>query len=334
MEAPALCVVLPGDQLLQRRWSSEVPRYGFDSVLLVDHAVPDDTSTPWPSLKVDHVAAVALVEALQNRLRPPGTVMLIGGSGALDRFNWLDLVPRLSSRETCGAVVAFGSDEPDRPVAALIKAASVGLLEPFEPLAALARHTDTLAVRYEVSKLSSCDVKPAVFFDRDGVINADLGYVGDRSRFVFLPDAIAGVKAANDRGALAFLVTNQSGVARGYYTEQDVAALHRHMAEEMRRQGAHFDGIRMCPHLADGTVTAYRIACLCRKPEPGMLLDLLKQWPVDRTRSIMIGDKASDMQAARAAGLTGVLYEGGPLADLVIASLTKDLRSSERSEGS
>ena len=164
-------------------------------------------------------------------------------------------------------------------------------------------------------------LRPAVFFDRDGVINVDHGYVGEASRFAFLPGSIAGVRAANAAGALAFLVTNQSGVARGLYTESDVAALHRHMAEAMAREGAHLDDIRYCPHLPQAPVVAYRLDCACRKPKPGMILDLMARWPVDRARSVMIGDKPSDMEAARAAGIRGVLYAAGNLADVVTAAL-------------
>lgn len=164
-------------------------------------------------------------------------------------------------------------------------------------------------------------LRPAVFFDRDGVINRDDGYVGDPSRFVFLPGAIAGVRAANLRGALAFLVTNQSGVARGRYAERDVVHLHAWMADEMAREGAHFDDIRYCPHLPSGAVEAYRRDCDCRKPRPGMILDLMARWPVDPRRSVLIGDRPSDLAAARAAGIQGRLYGGGPLADDVAAGL-------------
>ncbi|RYC29130.1 HAD family hydrolase [Lichenibacterium minor] len=164
-------------------------------------------------------------------------------------------------------------------------------------------------------------LRPAVFFDRDGVINADLGYVGDAARFALLPGAAAGVRAAAEAGALCFLVTNQSGVARGFYTEADVDALHRHMAAELARAGARFDDIRYCPHLPEAPLAAYRRDCGCRKPKPGMILDLMAGWPVDPARSAMIGDRTSDMEAARAAGIRGLLYEGGALADAVRAAL-------------
>ncbi|MGI3903297.1 MAG: D-glycero-alpha-D-manno-heptose-1,7-bisphosphate 7-phosphatase [Janthinobacterium lividum] len=169
--------------------------------------------------------------------------------------------------------------------------------------------------------MSGGSPRPAIFFDRDGVINVDHGYVGEVTRFDLLPTAAAGVRAANTAGALAFLVTNQSGVARGLYTEADVVALHRHMADGLTREGAHFDEILYCPHLPDAAVTAYRLDCSCRKPKPGMILDLMARWPVDRRRSAMIGDKPSDMEAARAAGIRGILYQGGKLIDSVTQAL-------------
>ena len=329
MTAPSVCVVLNGADPSASTTLDDVQRYGFDEAILVDAARPDRSR---PGLKVAALSSVRLITELLVRLDHPGdTAMLVTAGRGLERFNWLDLVPRLASRPRSGAAVAFLSDEPGTAVAALIKRGAVEALRHSHLLAGLADNPDTVAVRYDAADAAPCEPRPAVFFDRDGVINADHGYVGDASRFVFLPDAIAGVKAANDGGALAFLVTNQSGVARGYYTEQDVVDLHRHMAREMRRHGAHFDDIRMCPHLPDGAVAAYRQVCRCRKPEPGMLLDIMRHWPVERTRSVMIGDKASDLEAARAAGLTGMLYRGGQLADLVTASLERDGRATPAS---
>lgn len=163
--------------------------------------------------------------------------------------------------------------------------------------------------------------RAAVFLDRDGVLNHDHGYVGDRTRFEWIDGAKEGVRAVNARGALAFLVTNQSGVARGFYDEAAVRRLHQTVEAELRDAGAHLDEIVYCPHLADASVEAYRRDCGCRKPRPGMILALMERWPVDRDRSVMIGDKESDMEAARAAGIRGILYRGGPLADLVAEAL-------------
>lgn len=155
--------------------------------------------------------------------------------------------------------------------------------------------------------------RPAVFFDRDGVINIDHGYVHRPDHFEWVDNAPAAVKWLNDRGYYVFIVTNQAGVARGYYDEAAINALHRWMGEELRRHGAHIDDIRYCPYLPEGSVPAYARFSDWRKPGPGMLLDLMKLWPVDPAGSFLVGDKTSDLEAAAAAGLPGHLFTGGDL---------------------
>lgn len=155
--------------------------------------------------------------------------------------------------------------------------------------------------------------RPAVFFDRDGTINVDLGYTHRVEALTFLPGAIAAIKRVNDLGYYAFLVTNQSGIARGYFSEDDMKAYHTLMRERLATAGAHLDDIRFCPHHPHGTVPEYTCVCDCRKPKPGMIMDLARQWPIVESESILIGDQQSDMEAAKAAGVRGVLYEGGNL---------------------
>ena len=155
--------------------------------------------------------------------------------------------------------------------------------------------------------------KTAVFFDRDGTLVVDHGYVHRPEHLVFQPGAVAAVKRVNDRGMYAFLATNQAGVAKGYFTEVDVQAFNSELQRRLRAAGAHLDDIRYCPYHPDGTAEPYRGSSDWRKPAPGMLLDLMRRWPVIKKSSVVVGDKEIDLHAADAAGLKGVLYQGGDL---------------------
>lgn len=160
--------------------------------------------------------------------------------------------------------------------------------------------------------------RPALFLDRDGTLNLDRGYSYKVEDLVWMPGAIEAIKYANKAGYYVFVVTNQAGVARGLYKEQQLQQFHRAMQQHLLAEGAHIDAFEWCPHHVDGLIAAYRKPCRRRKPEPGMILELIAAWPVDVSRSLMIGDAASDVQAAEAAEIKAVRYEGGSLCDLVM----------------
>lgn len=159
--------------------------------------------------------------------------------------------------------------------------------------------------------------RPAAFLDRDGVLNEDTGYVHRFDQVRWVEGAPGAVRWLNDAGYFVFIVTNQAGVARGYYNEDHVTELHAWMNVELRKAGAHIDCAEFCPYHPEGTVDRYRRESDLRKPGPGMLKKLLSEWPVDAARSFLVGDRTTDLEAAAAAGITGHLFQGGNLLDFV-----------------
>lgn len=157
----------------------------------------------------------------------------------------------------------------------------------------------------------------AIFFDRDGTLNVDVHYLHDPADFVWIEGAIAAIRWANTHGYLVIVVTNQSGIARGYYDEDAVRHLHDWMNAELAAHGAHIDAFYYCPHHTEGVVSAYARSCDCRKPAPGMLLCAIEEYDIDPTASFLFGDGARDVDAAERAGVKGVRYTGGSLYELV-----------------
>lgn len=163
--------------------------------------------------------------------------------------------------------------------------------------------------------------QPAAFLDRDGVINVDDGYVHRIEALRFIAGAPAAIRRLNEAGFAVVVVTNQSGVARGYYSEAEMDTFHDQLRARLAEHGARLDAIYTCPFHPDAIVPAYRQDHPDRKPNPGMILRALADLPIDRTGSFLIGDRDTDMMAASAAGIPGHLFEGGDLDEFVAGVL-------------
>ena len=159
----------------------------------------------------------------------------------------------------------------------------------------------------------------AIFFDRDGVLNEEVGYLWEIEKFKWIDGAREAIKFCNERGLLAIVVTNQSGIARGLYTSREVDALHNFMQKSLAEFGAHIDGFYYCPHHPD-----FSGECDCRKPKPGLILRACEDFKINPAQSILFGDSARDLEAAQAAGLrAGILFTGGNVFEVVKAAVEK-----------
>jgi D-glycero-D-manno-heptose 1,7-bisphosphate phosphatase len=319
-------------------------RFGFDDLMLVCDAAWCDqvsrfakeaivTLRTGTRVTVERRPAASDVVALRDlRPRLADRFLLLDGQ-SLFGFNWLDLMLGVASAaqplviaarqqgggpERVGSVFlvsrqildalpeadsrTFGSIVRDSPLAAerAYDAAWIDLGAP----AGLDRAQ---------AELPKWRRQPAVFFDRDGTVNVEVGYAFRPDQLAFTPGAIAAIKRVNDSGRYAFLVTNQSGIARGYYKLADMELFHAVMQRRLRAAGAHFDDIRYCPDHPAGIVPQFTRESDWRKPAPGMFLDLLRGWPVIREESLAVGDMDRDLQAAEAARIPAIQYRGGDL---------------------
>lgn len=153
--------------------------------------------------------------------------------------------------------------------------------------------------------------KPAVFLDRDGTINEQMGYINHVTRFQMLPKAAQAIRLLNDNDIPVVVVSNQSGLARGYFPKKVLDEVHEKMNKALKDEGAYLDGIYYCPHHPEAKEEEYRKACDCRKPKTGLFIQAAADLELDLTKSYVVGDRFSDMKAAANCGATGILVLTG-----------------------
>lgn len=164
-------------------------------------------------------------------------------------------------------------------------------------------------------------MEKAVFLDRDGTIIEDIGYLDECSKIRFLPRVSEAIKLLNENGFRVIVTTNQSGVARGYFTEETLREINRYIQESLSRQGALIDKTYYCPHHIEGVIEEYRKECHCRKPNPGMIKEAAVEHNIDLKGSFVIGDKISDIEAGHRAGCKTVLLADRGYPEEEIASM-------------
>lgn len=175
----------------------------------------------------------------------------------------------------------------------------------------------------------------AVFMDRDGTINKEVNYLYNQNDFVFIAGAVEAIKIFHELGYHVFVITNQAGVAKGYYTEADVKILHQYIDESLAVEDTYVDAYYYCPHHPEGKVEGYKGECNCRKPHIGMIEQALKDFDIDLSESIIVGDKEIDMQTGKNVGIGKSILvrsghpveEGKTLANAIYANICDFARS-------
>jgi len=170
----------------------------------------------------------------------------------------------------------------------------------------MGKYAETLGFNYNGRM-----ARPAIFLDRDGTINEDIGYVSSPDELIIYPYVARAVRLVNEAGLKVVVITNQSGIARQLYDEAALATIHERLMDELARDGAHLDAVYYCPHHPHIGNALYRQRCECRKPNPGMLQQAAREHDIDLGVSYVIGDKASDINLATNAGARGVLVLTG-----------------------
>ncbi len=278
------------DRLQQRfLWCAGPHLFDWNLAALLAAAAADPPATIGRIARFGGSARGAIAvfrKALLDHLRPGCTLQT-------------DMLPALVSRDLIQVMTA-PEWRPARPMAGVAQAKAVEHQAPGEAATGTPLAHNPLRRR-------------GLFLDRDGVLNIDHGYVGSRDRFEWTDGALAAIRHATAAGWHVFIVTNQSGVARGLYPEDAVRDLLRWIGGQARAAGGTVDDVRFCPYHPQAVLDAYRRAHPWRKPLPGMLLDLIDAWALAPGQAVMIGDQDSDMRAAAAAGVAGHRFSGGNL---------------------
>lgn len=157
----------------------------------------------------------------------------------------------------------------------------------------------------------------AAFFDRDGVLNVDKSYLYKIEDLEWIDGAKEALAYLTQQGYTVFVVTNQSGIARGYYTVDDMNKLHDFMVQQVAAAGGKIEKFYYCPHLPEGKIAEYAVECDCRKPKPGLILRAFEEYDINKDAAFLIGDKPRDVESAEAAGIKGYLFSSGNLLNFV-----------------
>ncbi|OGV51253.1 MAG: hypothetical protein A2017_16700 [Lentisphaerae bacterium GWF2_44_16] len=169
-------------------------------------------------------------------------------------------------------------------------------------------------------------MKKACFLDRDGVLIEEVNYIKSPEQVKIIPAVFSALKKLREKGYLCIVISNQSGVARGYFKEENISKIQDRIDELLKEKELKIDGYYNCPHHPDGIVPEYRKNCDCRKPRPGMIIRAAKEHSIDLSKSFMIGDKISDIKAAENAGChVGIMVRTGHGEDQISSQDTKDI---------
>ncbi|MEO0106510.1 MAG: D-glycero-beta-D-manno-heptose 1,7-bisphosphate 7-phosphatase [candidate division WOR-3 bacterium] len=170
----------------------------------------------------------------------------------------------------------------------------------------------------------------AVFLDRDGTINIDKGYVHRIEDFEFIEGAVEAIGILNENGFKVIVITNQSGIGRGYYTEKDVEKLHQYINSELAKHNARIDAFYFCPHHPTEALGKYRMECNCRKPKTGLFEKALRDFDIDAQKSYVIGNSITDIESGRKIGARTILLTDQPIPDNISDFTAKNLLSAVR----